>query len=95
MELNEPIFPKYLKFKTIKNMHIITKYGLEDNLFFIEHNKVVTKKIISIEIKISKDYSKISYGYKSMHDTVMDSNPMCYIEESLAFFTKEELLKSL
>jgi len=77
-------------------MVIQTKYNIGDNLFFITHNRIVVKKIKAILIEV-KDINniRVEYGYKEAPDDVMGSNPIIFVNEVDAFFTKDELIKSL
>lgn len=76
-------------------MNIETKYSINDDLYFINNYKITIKKIVEITVSVNEKQMKIVYGYYKYCNTTMGSNPLSYINETNAFFTKEELLKSL
>jgi hypothetical protein len=69
-------------------MDIKTKYNINDDLYYMEANRVNTLTVLSISINIDKNKKEIFY-----HSKIGVYNYTH--EEHKLFKTKEELIKSL
>ena len=69
-------------------MKILTKYNLDDTVYFMEANKIQSGVIISIKLTLNKMPTVIHYA-------VEGSDTHRSFTESDIFSTKEDLIKSL
>jgi len=80
----------------MNDMKIETKYNVGDKLYFLKNNEVIIRQIEEISLVVNKNKTtKITCGYRQYPNDIMGSNPIKYVNEIDAFFTKDELLKSL
>lgn len=77
-----------------------TKFAVDQEVYFLIDNKVVCKKIESLEVRSVRNdftvYDSITYGFR----TYLDQNETkfkdwLYKHESELFATKQDLLNSL
>lgn len=73
-------------------MKIETKYDVDQEVWFIDKNKIISEKILKINYKKSKDEEIITYHFLEAENTIdWDRKRL----ENQIFNSKEDLISSL